>query len=110
VLRALSILVLAACTRPEVVSRDLGGPCLSSADCSVRCLAAPTWPGGFCTRPCAGDRDCPVGSGCTDAVCLYQCFDDQDCSFLPPGYACRARAAALVCAPDLPDAGSRDAT
>ncbi len=109
-LRVLLAVALAACTRSETGTRDLGATCLSPADCTaLRCLPAPTWPGGFCTRPCAADTDCPVGSDCVDGVCLFACFDDQDCSFLLPGYACRQLGAALACAPDLPDGGTRDA-
>ena len=103
-LRVLALALLAACTRADVASRELGAPCGTDLDCAKRCLTAPTGPGGFCTRPCASERDCPVASACAGGFCLFACFDDQDCSFLERGYACRDRGA-LVCAPELPDAG-----
>jgi hypothetical protein len=105
VLRILALALLASCTRADTASRDLGAPCGTDLDCGRRCLPAPSWPGGFCTRPCAADRDCPVGSACADGVCLFSCFDDQDCGFLQPAYGCRDRGGKLVCAPPLPDGG-----
>jgi hypothetical protein len=104
-LSACALLVNGACTRPPLVSRDLGAECSTDFDCTHRCLPRTTWPGGFCTRSCASDLDCPAGASCADAVCLYACFDDADCHFLSAGWSCRTLAGALVCAPELPDAG-----
>jgi hypothetical protein len=77
---------LTACTASEHVSRGLGASCASNADCDLRCLPDPGWPGGFCTRDCERTTDCPVGAECVDTpegtVCLFLCFDDDDCKFL----------------------------
>jgi hypothetical protein len=108
-LRLLAVLPVLACTRPPLASRDLGAQCQSDSDCTVRCLPRTSWPGGFCTRSCASERDCPAGATCAVGVCLYQCFDDGDCSFLSTGWSCRTLAGALVCAPELADAGVADA-
>ena len=108
--RVLLSVALAACTRPDAATRDLGGPCASPAECNqLRCLPRPAWPLGFCTKDCAEDRECPVAAACSDGVCLFSCFDDQDCGFLGTGYGCRKRGPKLVCAPDLPDGGTAHA-
>jgi len=103
-------LVLWACTKSEALSRSLGATCQTASECANLCLPAPTWPGGFCTRSCQKDGDCAVGAVCTTGVCLFSCFDDQDCDFLGDGYGCQTLAGALVCAsPHVPDAGVADA-
>src|SRR5262249_35190973 len=53
-----------ACTRAETTSPDMGGPCFSVGSCTHICLPSNTWPGGFCTRSCSRDAECPVGSAC----------------------------------------------
>ena len=98
------------CRRNEDLTRDFGGPCSTDLDCTMHCLPRPTWPDGFCTRPCTVDVNCPVTSACALSVCLFSCFDDRDCAFLGDGWGCRSLAAKLVCAPsNLPDAGAQDA-
>jgi len=96
------LFVLAACTRAETTSPDMGGPCFSAGSCTHICLPSNVWPNGFCTRSCARDTDCPVGSVCATAiggVCLYSCFDDQDCTYLRDGLGCHGLQGKLVCTP-----------
>ena len=100
--------LLGGCTNRETVSKEFGAPCFTASDCTSRCLPRTIWPGGFCTRPCSFDDDCPVGALCAVGVCLYACFDDQDCSLLTDGWDCLPLSGKLVCRPDsleLPDAG-----
>lgn len=76
----------AGCVKDDNISRDFGATCSSNADCTQRCLPAPDWPGGFCTRDCTGDGDCQSDAVCVDTsdgdVCLFSCNDDRDCDFL----------------------------
>ena len=108
------VLLSAACTSSDALTRDLGARCTFDPDCAELCLPAPRWPGGFCTRGCAGRDDCPAGAECITpgggeaSVCLFACFDDGDCRFLEVGgvemdWACRSgrgpSGAAEVCSP-----------
>ena len=105
---ALAVILVGACTNREMVSREFGGPCLSSGNCTGICLPPAIWPNGFCTRTCRRDDDCPVGALCATGFCLYACFDDQDCSLLSEGWDCLTLDGKLVCRPDhleIPDAG-----
>ena len=105
----LLVLPLGGCTKKQEISRELGANCFTAADCAHTCLPRTFWEGGLCTRPCASDDDCPVGAVCGIGVCLFACFDDQDCSFLMDGWDCLTLDGKLVCRPDsleLPDAGS----
>jgi len=104
--RALVLLaVLAACKQDVDPSKSFGGRCTLPSDCDRTCLEPPVYPGGFCTRPCVKDDDCPLGAQClppdAGAVCLFSCFDDKDCTFLDSdiasGWGCRERAGLLVC-------------
>jgi hypothetical protein len=106
---ALGVPTLAACTRTIDATRAIGLPCTTTADCSNVCLPRTVYPGGFCSRACQIDGECPVASSCATGFCLFSCFDDDDCSLLVEGWSCRDLAGKLVCAPDsltLPDAGA----
>lgn len=109
VLAWLAVLALPACTRNVDATRALGLPCAATADCTNLCLPRSVYPGGFCSRTCQLDDACPVASLCVNAVCLFACFDDDDCSLLVDGWSCRDLGGKLVCAPDglqVPDAGA----
>ncbi len=99
-MRALCLLLLlGACQRDTDVGPDFGGRCTTPEDCTRRCLPAPAWPGGFCSRDCTRDLDCPLTAACLamdgGPACVLTCFDDRDCSFLDSevgsGWGCRER-------------------
>jgi hypothetical protein len=104
---------VSACTRSVDANRAIGLPCSAAAQCVSLCLPPSIYPGGFCSRACRVDDECPVGALCSNNVCLFACFDDDDCSLLANdlrgGWSCRDLAGKLVCAPDglqIPDAGA----
>jgi hypothetical protein len=75
------------CRAPTDATRELGAPCDLDVECNERCLPAPRWPQGFCSKACAATADCPVGADCVTrdpdgAVCVFVCHDDRDCDFL----------------------------
>ena len=81
-----------ACGGDDGVSRTLGARCESSRDCDDRCLLPSNdYPGGICTLSCNRSDECPRDADCVDregGVCLYQCVDDRDCTFLGPNWTC----------------------
>jgi hypothetical protein len=85
---------LASCVSSDV-SRELGARCDVKEECDERCLApSAEYPGGFCTRSCVDNGDCPGGSRCVadvGGVCLFVCAEDESCEFLGAGWSCVAR-------------------
>lgn len=72
----------------------VGGDCVVSGECHVdsRCLTGASFPGGYCSKSCDSDADCPDGSACVDAagvggVCLLSCTAGADCR-TSDGYDC----------------------
>jgi len=94
-------LVTAACGHDDEIGSgadigpDIGGACATSSECTDLCLG-PTaadgdYPGGFCSRQCARDADCPGGSVCMrrdNGVCLYPCELVGNCGVLGAGWKC----------------------
>ncbi len=74
---------------------NVGDPCTDTAPCSAGnfCLAQP--PGGYCTRTCQSDQQCPTGSVCSDQLgnegptnyCVETCTTDTECRW-DEGYKC----------------------
>ena len=90
---AISAIVLAGCSVESFVSRTLGARCDSADECDDRCLRAPitSFPGGFCSVSCEVSDDCPTDASCMDiegGVCLFDCVDDPECTFLGAGWRC----------------------
>lgn len=91
---AICAALVAACSSNDV-SRDLGARCATNAECNERCLTGGDWPGGFCSRSCMTDAECPTGSACISeqgGVCAFTCKADPDCAFLQDTYACKSNA------------------
>lgn len=66
--------------------------CASDAECGGDYRCQLTAPGGYCTKFCAGDTDCPTGSVCSpmpysrlSGICMKSCATTAECR---PGYAC----------------------
>lgn len=85
------IAAVAGCGSADV-SRSVGARCDLASECDERCLAAPAFPGGFCSLSCDRTSDCPGDdTACVEAeggVCLFRCQDDRDCDFLGDGWVC----------------------
>jgi hypothetical protein len=88
-----AIAVAAVACQSSDVSRALGARCDVSSECDERCLAPGAgWPGGFCTIACDTDDDCPGGARCAEVdggVCLIDCADDAQCTYLGDGWTCQ---------------------
>jgi len=93
-------------SRCVLVSGDVGARCATAQDClrvgdSAQCKLVTNprgtpYPGGYCTRPCASQSDCPDGSFClnawvpfgeSDVACWKSCLRTADCG---DGYECWA--------------------
>jgi hypothetical protein len=101
--RALALVVLFAlsgCTgtgnNPPTQNLSIGAPCGSSAECGdappFACDVTRT--GGYCTRPCATNFDCPIEAVCAPvpgagSVCVKKCDTGNDCRF-GEGYVCHS--------------------
>jgi hypothetical protein len=91
IIAAIGVL-LAACQSSDV-SRDLGARCDVRSDCNELCASGNTYPGGFCTTPCAMRSDCAGGATCAErqgGICLFECSSNSDCTFLGAGWSCKA--------------------
>lgn len=101
-LAAPALVLCTGCTRDDQISRAIGAECDDHTDCEDRCLPpGDDFPGGFCTRSCASDDQCPSDAVCValddlGAACLFSCRDDRDCGFLRSSagvdWACREKA------------------
>ena len=87
---------------PEMLTGETGKICGSDADCDdaeVCILEAEGFGGGYCTRECEDDDECPMGSHCgnfsqsdpsSPGTCLDDCASDAECRVVD-GYACGDR-------------------
>src|SRR5262245_51571574 len=95
---ALVVLAIAACGGNDGISPALGASCRFNADCVDKCVPdSAEFPGGFCTKPCVSDLDCPIEAACiasNGGVCAFRC-SDFDCPRLGPGYNCYGKALAM---------------
>lgn len=103
----LSIVLLFSCSgsKKNVEGLPVGSACKSSADCADKlvCIYADDsnegvvnlFPGGYCSRYCLNDRDCPESSKCVGSVCIADC---SNCSNRE-GYICDEER--NYCIPDL---------
>lgn len=92
-------LTQSVCVPGGTGSTELGGPCNETSDCSggagATCLEA--FPGGYCSRFCDTNDDCPGGSACdSGGYCLATCATSDDCR---SEYSCRVDAGESVCLP-----------
>jgi hypothetical protein len=59
--------------------------------CMTDFMGFVTFPGGYCTASCTGDRDCGPGASCVDMLmdrlCLKDCSGDDECR-TDEGYVC----------------------
>lgn len=86
--------LLCGCGDSAQVSRSVGARCDSNDECDGRCLMGAAYPDGFCTMSCDDSGDCPGSSRCVEiegGVCLFECVDAVDCTFLGSGWDCTAQ-------------------
>jgi hypothetical protein len=84
-------LLLAACSTPPNSQRlPIGSRCNSDGDCGTapfNCVIAD--PGGYCSRPCITNGDCPADALCIGSACRRTCVDASACR-TNEGYVCRS--------------------
>lgn len=103
---AILVFLVAGCGSGSNVQKEpVGSRCKSSGNCGTapfECQlndstssATSTYPGGYCTKPCATDGDCPLDSVCvpqSPSVCRRRCNDTTELcrtdSADGVGYAC----------------------
>ena len=94
------VIVSLACTgtKSEDKGLPLGSPCVRSSDCANRLVCINTseqgvinlFPGGYCSRYCLNDKDCPSDGKCVGNICIltdctkcnrdnYACYEDKYC-------------------------------
>ena len=79
----------------------VGSRCSSMSQCGTSPFDCQLtgFPGGYCTRPCTTDGDCPLDSLCSAHQCGRRCTSDGDCR-QDEGYGCKALSSSTaVCAP-----------
>jgi hypothetical protein len=54
--------------------KAIGSPCLADTDCATGLTCNMTFPGGMCTKACAGDGDCMGRGGSVGACIMMLCF------------------------------------
>jgi len=69
--------------------KEVGYSCVDNSDCqTATCLPEGVLgvPGGYCTKVCGADAECPIGTHCGFygpngfGICLRSCEDDSDCT------------------------------
>ncbi len=102
VLLVLSLVLSCSGSKRSVEGLPAGSACKSSSDCADKLVCIYTtaegdqavnlFPGGYCSRYCLSDKDCPEGSKCIGSICIadcsncssrsnegYVCYDDKYC-------------------------------
>ena len=83
---------LAACAGHSSGSVDetIGAGCVQNSDCADQCYLGNDFPGGFCSRPCTSNADCPADAVCAQSgggTCMFAC-PQFDCAKLGVGWHC----------------------
>jgi hypothetical protein len=89
------LVYLALCLGLWGCGATVGDPCTTAADCgNALCINREHTPGGYCSRQCTSDTDCPSGTTCVQDgaangvnACFRVCAAEQDCR---RGYVCTA--------------------
>ena len=97
---AILVFLVAACGSGSSQKEPIGSRCKRNSDCgssTFQCElndATSTYPGGYRTKPCTTDGDCPLDSVCVPpptSLCRRRCIVTADCrtdSADGIGYAC----------------------
>lgn len=99
----LGLIGASGCSTPDNTELvPIGSRCGASGDCGTSpYFCNPNAPGGYCTKPCAKDGDCPTDAVCAMGLCKRKCKttnDPTDGCRAQEGYVCRDEAAATpVC-------------
>ncbi len=87
----LTIFLSCTGTKSSLEGLPVGSPCKSSSDCADKLVCIYSnessgvnmFPGGYCSRYCVNDKDCPEKSKCVGNVCVADC---SNCT--REGYEC----------------------
>jgi hypothetical protein len=91
-------LLASACSSPDNTAFiPLGSRCERNDQCGTtpyECLQPPEFVGGYCTRSCTTDADCPTDGVCLVAAakCRRKCIATVECRE-GEGYVCRDKGA-----------------
>src|SRR5690348_7652739 len=82
-----ALVLLIGCSTPDNTQLvPIGTTCNSGSQCGTTPFTCAPLPGGYCTRNCSVDGDCPTDSLCSATICKRKCASDAECR---SGYACR---------------------
>src|SRR6476659_3849728 len=92
------LLLVAGCSQPSNTQLlPVGELCVHDNDCgSTPFLCRPEY-GGYCTKICTVDAECPMDSLCSSALCRRVCNSNDQCRAM---YECRVEGTrSPVCLP-----------
>jgi hypothetical protein len=80
----------------------IGSRCTSGGQCGTMPFDCNTagYPGGYCTKSCTTDGDCPLDAACIDHACRRRCVHEADCR-QNEGYSCAQSSGTTVCLPGV---------
>jgi hypothetical protein len=77
------VFLVAGCGSGSAQKEPIGSRCKSNGNCGsapFQCETGPSYPGGYCDKPCTTDGDCPLDSVCaplSPSVCRRRCNDND---------------------------------
>jgi hypothetical protein len=93
-----ALLLVAGCSSPDNMQLlPIGNFCASDNDCGTHPFTCRLEVGGYCTKPCTVDADCPMDSLCDNTLCRRVCASNDQCR---ANYDCRVESTkSPVCLP-----------
>src|SRR4051812_44736942 len=84
------LLSISGCSLPgNIPWVPVGSRCEEAGDCGTAPYDCDTGkPGGYCTKPCNSDGECPGDSICAGTACRRRCTSNETCR-AEDGYVCR---------------------
>ena len=96
-------LIAGGCSDPENTQYlPVGSRCMSASQCGTMPFECPSnngYAGGYCTRPCTTDGDCPLDALCHSQACRRRCTQDGDCRQSEGYYCAPLQGIPAVCEP-----------
>jgi hypothetical protein len=95
--------LLLGCSDPSNTQYlPVGSRCTMAGQCGTMPFDCVTsgFPGGYCTRPCTTDGDCPLDSACSlQQSCRRRCTSDADCRQSEGYYCAPPTSGHMLCEP-----------